>query len=153
MEEGDTASDVGNTEESNDKEALLKKNGTKASHTDIATSVPDESLSDNISNPNNDSDAVHQKVVNRTDTESIAPITKVDVSPVLPTDQISDAARAALELARRDFERMLSEQHSQVAATHEKDTIADVSPKKSKKDKHKKKSSTKEGKKSKRHDL
>ena len=143
MEEGDTASDVGNTEESNDKEALLKKNGTKASHTDIATSVPDESLSDNISNPNNDSDAVHQKVVNRTDTESIAPITKVDVSSVLPTDQISDAARAALELARRDFERMLLEQHS----------ISDASPKKSKKDKHKKKSSTKEGKKSKRHDL
>jgi hypothetical protein len=60
--------------------------------------------------------------------------------------KISDAARAALEIARQDFERMISQEEEleRVEESNEK--------KKKKKDKHKKKGSTKEGKKSKQQD-
>ena len=74
------------------------------------------------------------------------------VTPKSENDQISDAARAALELARQDFERMLLEQEQAENKVQGEESKRDALPKKSKKYKHRKKSSTKEGKKSKRDD-
>ena len=109
---------------------------------------------DNRGTTNNGSNDVAAIAVHNVDTteESMVPQIPAAVTPKSENDQISDAARAALELARQDFERMLLEQEQAENKVQGEESKRDALPKKSKKDKHRKKSSTKEGKKSKRDD-
>jgi hypothetical protein len=114
------------------------------------SSLPDDTIS-----PNEVSNDINDEVIHNVDTtrKSIVPDRPVTNTLDTKNDQISDAARAAIELARQDFERMMLDQHPLSGQVQDDESIRNVPPpKKRKKDKKNKKSNAKEGKKSKRND-